>query len=132
MIEEAETKLGLEQTRCMEFFEKQGDLIKGLRADIEHLNSVVNKARKDILAASAIIEELTPVGPDLENALAEHELKCADDIKLANDQLKIINADLEVMGKILEKTTCTSLLQCMADTGDSFIMFRKSALRTRS
>merc|ERR1719238_432277 len=106
MIAEAEHKLDLEEVRCSEFEKKQLELMEQTKQDIAMYNAIAAEARANILAAQTQIEMLTQRIPELNASLDQLLQKCATETASLRAQLAVLEADIQVMNRVVAMTDC--------------------------
>jgi hypothetical protein len=135
MIEEVQTKYDLELQKCCDFDDTQTHMMEEARQDISLFNAEAAEARKEVLDAEQQIQTCVVKLPELADALQLHNKQCAAEIADLRAQLKIVNADIDVMSTILSMTECSKkkkllLQQCVDEcTGESFLSFKHGPLR---
>jgi len=106
MISEAEHKLDLEEVRCSEFEKKQLELMEQTKQDIAMYNAIAAEARANILAAQTQIEMLTQKIPELNASLDQLLQKCAVEAASLRAQLAVLEADIQVINRVVAMTDC--------------------------
>lgn len=113
MITESEKKLDLEDIKCSQYIEEQGDLMETVLQDISNFNAMAAAARAHILQAMTTIELIETKMPQMKADLKDHLDKCMTEKASLKAQLTILEGDANVMGTILGLIDCpTTLLQC--------------------
>lgn len=127
MITETNKKLDVETIQCDDFEREQHVLMEQLRGDIGSANAAAASARHIVLDSQSEIISLEEKIPETKNSLDEHEWQCKNDIAEMKSQLLIVNADINVVGSIINMTDCNKesalmLAQCVhCATGTAYM-----------
>lgn len=103
MIKTASTKKDIETVRCEEYHKTQTRLIEDTREQIAKFDAEAAQAREEILRADAQIDMITDRLDEAKDKLTMNERMCEEAIPNLENQLRIVNGDLAVMAKVLEK-----------------------------
>jgi hypothetical protein len=134
MIHETSVKLDLELIRCSTYERSQLAYIEKLKQDISTFNAAAAAAASEMLRAQAEIsiyqEKLPQAKLDLLKLLKE----CAEAKLELERQLKIVKADIDVMGNVMKMTDCAStmmlMLQCVdPTTGKTFWKYDENLIQ---
>eukprot|EP00929_Paragymnodinium_shiwhaense_P040230 TRINITY_DN2101_c0_g1_i1.p1 TRINITY_DN2101_c0_g1~~TRINITY_DN2101_c0_g1_i1.p1 ORF type:complete len:821 (-),score=238.69 TRINITY_DN2101_c0_g1_i1:205-2667(-) len=106
MIEETQEKYDLEVDKCCEFDESQRALMMQAEIDRAEFDGKATEARKGISRANGDISDCETKLDELSGTIQEHWSQCDLEKKDLRGQLKIVNADLKVMGEVLKLTKC--------------------------
>ena len=132
MVYEVKQKYEAELEKCCAYDASQSALIETTRQIIAFNNAKAADARKEALAASAVIATCQKQIPALQDSLAKLNKQCTDEIAVLDDMLKTVAADIKVMAMVLEMTQCDSqaasnlmLLKCEDECGE-YMKFKNS------
>jgi len=104
---QARTSLEAEQLRCTEENATQIRNMEVMRTSVSNFNSDAASARGHVVKAEGEIQTLNVNVRNTEEQLEKVKQECTDEINSMQYQLRIILADITVMGNILEMVDCS-------------------------
>mmetsp|Transcript_56611 Transcript_56611/g.134848 ORF Transcript_56611/g.134848 Transcript_56611/m.134848 type:complete len:874 (-) Transcript_56611:208-2829(-) len=155
VVLETVNNLDIEKVECREFHISQTEAMETTHDELTEASERAAAARGEILKAEAAISNLDTLIDDAKGEIKKERAAGNQEIDALEAQLAIVVADLVVMERVLNMTTCdssgqglamvdidTTLLRCIVEDGDgegegdseaanatSFIMFRATHLR---
>mmetsp|Transcript_56612 Transcript_56612/g.134856 ORF Transcript_56612/g.134856 Transcript_56612/m.134856 type:complete len:917 (-) Transcript_56612:182-2932(-) len=143
VILETVKNLDIEKVGCRDFHISQSKEMQLTHNELSEASERAAAARAEILRAESSISNLKTLIDDAKTAIKEEKDKGKQEIDALQSQMSLVDADLEVMEKVIGLTQCngqsldTALLQCKQDEaadnseneGHSFLMFRATHLR---
>jgi len=106
LLEETMKKYDLEILKCRDYYSKQCGMIESARGTIAESGSKVATCRTHILGAEAQIGIGEANIPPSKQAMSDHAKTCKSEVATLHHKLKVLNGDIEAMGRILAMTEC--------------------------
>jgi len=137
MMDDAMAKLDNEVERCGTYNRETLAMLEQIRQDVASFNAQAAEARGRVLESQGTIAFCQLKLPQVQQELQEHNEECAREEASLNAQIGIVEADLEVMGGILNiigdcsANAVANLLQCRhcRKTNEGMVMLQNGALQ---
>jgi len=115
MVRESQNTLESEGFRCGKYDRETLEAMSAMREAVRTFNSEAAEARGQVVSAQGQIATLGTQLVQTNERFDTHKKDCIDELDEMNAELKIVLADIQVMGRILQMTDCDQklfLVQC--------------------